>query len=129
MRRVRERAANVAGEGAERERARRLLAGLVASALAVTETEILAPHRGQADHAFARQVAIYLARTRLGLSFTEAGQLFGRDRTTAAHACRTVEERRDERGTDRIIEYLDGAVRSIAMQSPFAASPSPRRSR
>ena len=60
--------------------------------------------------ALARQVAIYLARTRLGLSFTEAGRLFRRDRTTAAHACRRIEETRDDAVFDALIDSLDAAI-------------------
>jgi chromosomal replication initiation ATPase DnaA len=69
-----------------------------------------APTRGTARVAFARQVAIYLARTRLGLSYTEAGRLFRRDRTTAAHACQRVEELRDDAAIDALVERLEQVV-------------------
>ena len=52
--------------------------------------------RGRATVALARQVAIYLAHTRLGLPYCARGAVFGRDRTTAAHACRRVEDRRED---------------------------------
>ncbi|MCX5497613.1 hypothetical protein OSH11_23145 [Kaistia dalseonensis] len=92
------------------DEARHLIAAVVGPALEVEAGELLASGRGSARGAYARQIAIYLACTRFGLSFTEAGQLFGRDRTTAAHACRRVEERRDERSTDQMIDRLDRAV-------------------
>jgi chromosomal replication initiation ATPase DnaA len=57
--------------------------------------------------ALTRQVAMYLAHTRLGLSFSAAGALFDRDRTTAAHACRTVEDCRDDERFDTTLGYLE----------------------
>jgi chromosomal replication initiation ATPase DnaA len=83
---------------------------LVASAFAVGSETIRAPSRGSAEAAFARQVAMYLARTRLGLSLTATGAFFGRDRTTAAHACRLVEEKREDPRIDAIVDVLERAI-------------------
>jgi len=52
--------------------------------------------RGSQRAAFARQVAMYLAHVAFGLSFETIGRAFGRDRTTVAHACRVVEDSRDD---------------------------------
>lgn len=105
------------GEGAEKspapvrgEAAVRFMVGTVAAALEVRAEDLFDPSRGPARVAFARQVAIYLAHTRLGLSFTRAGAVFGRDRTTASHGCRKVEERRDDRRVDAVIDVLEQAV-------------------
>lgn len=40
---------------------------------------------------FARQLAVYLCRTILGLSYPELGRAFGRDHTTMIHAARKAE--------------------------------------
>jgi hypothetical protein len=66
--------------------------------------------RGPARVAFARQVAIYLAHTRLGLSYAEAGAVFARDRTTASHACRVVEDRREDKRVDTLLDCLERSV-------------------
>ena len=66
--------------------------------------------RGEARIAFARQVAMYLAHVACGLTMTDAGRLFGRDRTTVAHACITVEDRRDDPLFDRALDHLGWAV-------------------
>ena len=50
---------------------------------------------------------MYLAHVAFGLSYSTIGQSFGRDRTTAAHACRLVEERRDDPATDRVLHALE----------------------
>jgi chromosomal replication initiation ATPase DnaA len=71
---------------------------------------LMSPRRGRANIAFARQVAIYLAHVHLGMTLTRAASLFGRDRTTAAHACRLVEDRRDERLIDLKISSIELAL-------------------
>ena len=45
-----------------------------------------------------------------GLTFTEVAALFGRDRTTIAHACRLIEKRRDEPGMDATVGMLERAL-------------------
>ena len=67
--------------------------------------------RGRANVAFARQVAMYLAHVSCGLSLTDVGALFERDRTTVAYACGAVEDRRDDAILDRILDLLDRSIR------------------
>lgn len=90
--------------------ARRVVEQTVATAFQVPLKELRAPTRRKAPIAFARQVAMYLAHVGYGLSLTEVGSLFGRDRTTVAHACGIVEDRRDDPYFDRFLEHLEGAI-------------------
>ena len=83
---------------------------LVESAFGVAGSALHAPGRGAAEVAFARQVAIYLSRVRLELSYSAAGRFFGRDRTTAAHACRVIEERREDSALDSLLDCLERAI-------------------
>jgi hypothetical protein len=87
-----------------------LIATLVAPAFAVAPGDLVSARRGSAEIAFARQTAIYLARTKLGLSYAEAGAGFGRDRTTASHACRVVEERRENPRIDALLDCLERTI-------------------
>src|SRR5690606_37259466 len=87
-----------------------VLTSIVSSAFGVRAAALHGTRRGPATVAFARQVAVYLACTRFGISYTTAGAAFGRDRTTVAHACRVVEERRDDPRIDSILDYLERAV-------------------
>lgn len=82
----------------------------VAHVFRVTIPELDRPRRGKAAVALARQVAMYLTHVGIGLSLTEVGQLFGRDRTTVAHACALVEDRRDEPSFDFAMQCLEGVV-------------------
>ena len=104
-----------ANRGGRRDQAAaQQIEALVASAFSVAPETMHAPRRGVARAAFARQVAIYLNHTHLGLSYAEAASLFGRDRTTAAHACRTVEERREDPRIDAIVDVLERAISNWA---------------
>jgi chromosomal replication initiation ATPase DnaA len=82
----------------------------VAGALGVSVTELRADHRGRAPAAFARQTAMYLAHVHLGLSLSEVGRSFGRDRTTVAHACACVEDSRDDPKVERVLACLELAL-------------------
>jgi chromosomal replication initiation ATPase DnaA len=90
--------------------AARRVEAIVASAFGLAPAALRGGTRGPAEIAFARQVAIYLAHTRLGFSYRDAGRCFRRDRTTARHACRHVEERREESRLDTLLDCLERAV-------------------
>jgi len=77
--------------------------------------------RGRAKVALARQVAMYLAHVACGLTLTDTGKLFHRDRTTVAHACGVIEDRRDDPLFDRALDLLEWAVPALT------ARPSDRR--
>jgi chromosomal replication initiation ATPase DnaA len=92
----------------------RTVEATVAAAFSVPVRRLRAPRRCRAQIAFARQSAMYLAHVVGGLSYTEVGRAFGRDRTTAAHACRVIEERREDPALDAAfltLEEIVGLVR------------------
>jgi hypothetical protein len=79
----------------------------------------LAPTRHAAMYA-----AMYLAHIACGMSLTDVGRLYARDRTTVAYACAVIEDRRDDPEFDQAMELLECAVsamaaRPAAYQSPF----------
>lgn len=86
----------------------------VASVFDVDVEHMRLPSRGPARVATARQVAMYLAHVVCGLSLTEAGALFERDRTTVAHACHVVEDRREDLDFDRAIALLENIARVLS---------------
>ncbi|WP_409728106.1 helix-turn-helix domain-containing protein [Pseudorhodoplanes sp.] len=82
----------------------------VAFGFGVDRRHLCAPTRGRADIALARQAGMYLARVALGQTLSRAGRLFGRDRTTAAHACRVVEDLRDDPHFDALLHAMESFV-------------------
>jgi chromosomal replication initiation ATPase DnaA len=84
-----------------------LMEAATAAAFAVPVSELRARSRRGSAAAFARQCAMYLAHVVLGLGYSDVGRLFRRDRTTAAYACKLVEDRRDDPMIDRILHMLE----------------------
>lgn len=80
----------------------------------VASADLWSGTRGRPRAAFARQVAMYLAHVACGLTLTQVGQVFARDRTTVAHACSLVEDLRDDPMLDRSLELLEGVVRNLS---------------
>ena len=69
---------------------------------------------------------MYLAHVCCGMTLTEVGAMFGRDRTTVAHACLRVEYRRDDPSFDRALDVLGWALPTLVMREVGSnASPSP----
>jgi chromosomal replication initiation ATPase DnaA len=89
-----------------------MVAYTVCSAFLVSPRKFHSRTRSIAQVARARQVAIYLAHVGFGLSYAEAGRLFGRDRTTAAYACRLIEDRRDDPRFDASLDCLEHTLRA-----------------
>jgi chromosomal replication initiation ATPase DnaA len=79
----------------------------MAQVFGVTGCELRRKTRGQAEVARARQVAMYLAHVACGMSMTEVGQTFARDRTTVSHACGVVDDGRDDPTFDRVLNLLE----------------------
>jgi chromosomal replication initiation ATPase DnaA len=92
----------------------RRLEFLTAAAFAVSVDEMRARSRRARPVAFARQSAMYLAHVMLGLSYSATGRLFDRDRTTAAYACRLVEDRRDDPAVDHVLLALEDVCGALA---------------
>lgn len=89
---------------------RQLVEYSIASVFNVSPYEMHSRRRCRRNIAFARQIAMYLAHVGGGLSLTEVGRLFSRDRSTVAHACAAVEDRRDDPLLDHCLTFLEVAL-------------------
>jgi chromosomal replication initiation ATPase DnaA len=90
-----------------------MIGGVVACSLRVPPGDMFAQTRCHAHTALARQIAIYLLHTGMGLSLNQVAPLFKRDRTTAAHACRRIEELRDDNQMDVLLCHLERGVDAL----------------
>jgi len=57
-----------------------------------------------------RHLAIYLGHVTFGLSQKMVARLFGRDRTTVRYICARIEDLRDDRNLDRMLDAIEAAV-------------------
>ena len=95
----------------------------IAVAFEIETHDLRKPTRGRADTAFARQVAMYLAHVAYGLTLSDVGRAFDRDRTTVAYACGVVEDRRDDVSIDRTLDLLETVVGRLAHLTQCGSCP------
>ncbi|WP_246548110.1 helix-turn-helix domain-containing protein [Ancylobacter oerskovii] len=88
-----------------------LAACLAAESSGLPVHEILHVRRGRRASAAARALAMYLAHVGLGEPIGRVARDFRRHRSTVAHACRRIEDDRDERGCDDRIAALEQQLR------------------
>jgi chromosomal replication initiation ATPase DnaA len=89
-----------------------LAAHVVSYALGVAANAIVDDARGCSQTAYARQLAMYLCHVVFELSLSRVASAFGRDRSTVAHACHAIEDRRDEDQFDHWIASLEAMMRA-----------------
>lgn len=87
---------------------------LVAQLYGVPLEALLAATRGDPQAAEARQVAMYLGHVVFRVSLAAVARSFGRDRTTASHACRRIERRREDPFFDDHLACMEQLLRNAA---------------
>lgn len=96
----------------DRHRAR-IASGLVSFTLNEAADQILACTRGNANAAAARQIAMYLTYVGFGISYSRVAAAFERDRSTVAHACHQIEDRREDEVFNSWMEGLEDVLRQL----------------
>ena len=89
----------------------------VAQVFGLSPQHMKSATRGRAPAALARQVAMYVTHISCGMSLTDVGTMFARDRTTVSHACAVIEDRRDDPIFDRILDLLEWIVRELLLRT------------
>ena len=93
----------------------------VAKTLGVSRRELTSPTRGTANVSRARGIVMYLLHTVVGNSMTASGVCVGRDRTTARHHIRLVEDLRDRQSWDEIIELLETNLKVFVINQQISS--------
>ncbi|WP_315919445.1 helix-turn-helix domain-containing protein [Mesorhizobium sp. SP-1A] len=88
------------------------LIDIVAAVFSVSSKELRRASRSSAPVTRVRQIAMYVAHVVLRLSQREVGNGFGRDRTTVVHACRVIEDMRDDPEFDRVVAMVEGVAQA-----------------
>ncbi|WP_051929217.1 helix-turn-helix domain-containing protein [Thermopetrobacter sp. TC1] len=86
---------------------------VVASAFGLSRRALKQAGRDDARAVFARQVGLYLLHVVFSLPMQTVGQICGKDRTTVAHACRRVEDFRENAAFDAFMHDLELAVSAL----------------
>jgi hypothetical protein len=100
------------GERRAPDNARATVAGnLAAYAFGADGADMMCATRRAADAAFVRQVAMYLTHVAFEMSLSRVAYAFERDRSTVAHACRVIEDKREDSDFDARVGALEEALR------------------
>jgi len=94
---------------------------MVSMATGVSPREIAARTRATAKAARARQMAMYLAHVGYAWPMARVAAAFGRDRTTASHACHRIEDLRDDAAFDTQLSAMESCLRQAPEPWALAA--------
>lgn len=86
---------------------------IVSAFFNVSGKDIRNPTRSPAPVARVRQIGMYAAHTVLQIPMKEVGCGFARDRTTVQHAVNLVEDWREDREFDGIVDQVERLVRVL----------------
>ncbi len=86
---------------------------VLACAFGVSRRALMQARREDPRAVFARQVGLYLLHVVFSLPMQTVGQICGKDRTTVAHACRRVEDCREDAAFDAFMHDLELAVSAL----------------
>lgn len=85
----------------------------IQSVYGVKPVYLLGPSRGSRKLSDARQTFQYLSHISFGHSYTAIAAFSSRDRTSVAHGCHRVEDRRDDANFDRALHFAELALTEI----------------
>jgi chromosomal replication initiation ATPase DnaA len=94
-----------------------LAARLSARHFELAPAVLTARGRGTRRISRARHVAIYLAHVTLGAPLAAVASRFRRDRSTAAWACRLVEDLRERPAFDAAVAVLEAAAKALTQEA------------
>ena len=99
-----------AGQAVQSHQAKLAIAA-VSLEFGVTELDLKSPKNQSRHIRFARQVAMYLVHVVYELNHTHIARIFAKDRSTVSHACKVVEDSRDDGVFDLKLIHLENFLR------------------
>ena len=85
---------------------------IAAAFFSVSGKELRYCGRSRIEVARVRQIAMYVTHVALGMTMTDVGRGFRRDRTTVMHACHLIEDMRDDEDFDCIVARFEKIARA-----------------
>lgn len=96
----------------------RLVMAAVALEFGVPDIEVYSQTKGTSRSSFARQIAMYLTHIVYEINLARVARTFNRDRSTAGHACKVVEEARDDDLIDEKLLKLEAFLETAPNPAP-----------
>ena len=91
-----------------------LIVSTVSLEFAVPEAGILSHLKGSSEISYSRQIAMYLMHCIFGTTKTRIAEVFGRHFSTVSHACKVIEENRDDPVFDSKLISLENRLRHVS---------------
>lgn len=96
----------------------RLVMAAVTLEFGIPEAILYSPTKGSSRASFARQIGMYLTHIVYEINLSRVARVFGRDRSTVSHACRVVEEYRDDPVIDEKLNKLESFLTRAPSPAP-----------
>lgn len=96
----------------------RLVMAAVTLEFGVPNVEVYSPTKGNSRSSFARQIGMYLTHIVYEINLSRVARAYSRDRSTVSHACRVVEEYRDDPIIDEKLDRLEAFLVSAPDPAP-----------
>jgi len=87
-----------------------LIVSAVAHEFSLPEAGILGHLKGKSEISYGRQIAMYLMHCIFGTTKTRIAQVFGRHFSTVSHACKVIEDQRDDPVLDQKLIGLENKL-------------------
>ena len=97
----------------------RLIVAEVSAEFSVPEAGIFGAQKGKSEISYGRQIAMYLMHCILGTTKSRIAQVFGRHFSTVSHACKLIEEHRDDPVLDQKLIGLENRLSYISLTEAF----------
>ncbi|MEE9348228.1 MAG: helix-turn-helix domain-containing protein [Robiginitomaculum sp.] len=95
-----------------------LVMAAVALEFGIPDIEVYSRTKGNSKNSFARQIAMYLTHIVYEINLSRVARTFSRDRSTASHACRVVEESREDPIIDEKLIRLEQFLENSPQPAP-----------
>lgn len=92
------------------EKVGKLVLKLVSTLEQVSQQELTSSSRGRSNVCLARQMSMYLIHTVFSVPYHRVAVFLKRDRTTISHACKLVEDLRDNEEFDKRLETMENLL-------------------
>lgn len=99
-----------------------LVIRLVATMDKVAVDDLTGTTRGTAEVSLSRHIAMYLMHTVFSCPYHRVAAFFSRDRTTVSHACRLIEDARDDAAFDQRLEVMENLLVSAKALHELASA-------
>jgi len=92
----------------------KLVASVIALEFSVPESGIFCAGKGTSERSYTRHIAMYMMYCVYGTTKTRIAEVFGRHSSTVSHACKVIEDQRDDPVFDGKLIDLENRLNQLS---------------